>query len=148
MSPQENMEHITSDKILSLIDMNVDDDFDKLIPQVIELIHLNKNYPENHNIYISNTGIKIKKDNKWKKITATRDDHEETVALVKNIIHDKYLIIINKYDSLVKTKINKKTQQQFEQFKKLYNKKYKKLMEDILNRTLDQLSDFSKKDNI
>ena len=87
------------------------------IPKLIENIHFNPQYPENHNIKITNKKepyVKIRKNDKWE-----LQDKKETL---ETLVDDKYYILEDHYaDVEDKNNLSNHTKEVMEKFRDKYS---------------------------
>ena len=103
------------------------------IPKLIEKIHFNPKYPENHNIKYTNKKLpylKIRKDNKWQLV----NKKHELLDLIDNkcfMLRERYYKILekNKYN------ITEFQKSKIEEFMQKYHEEDKKMTLDLIERT-------------
>ena len=103
------------------------------IPKLIEKIHFNPKYPENHNIKYTNKKLpylKIRKDNKWQLV----NKKHELLDLIDSkcyMLRERYYKILekNKYN------ITEFQKSKIEEFMQKYHEEDKKMTLDLIERT-------------
>jgi hypothetical protein len=109
---KEDVDHISNGEWLKLLKNNY-----KSIEKLTEIVHFNKNNPENHNIYINNLRSKY---------IMTHDGNDWVVKDRKTIVDalydDKSYIIFNKVDELNDT-LPLRIVSKFEEIKDKYDEK-------------------------
>jgi uncharacterized C2H2 Zn-finger protein len=118
---KEDISHISDNDY-----KNIFTKFNSMIPMLIELIHFNKDKPENKNVYISNIRSKhayMYDGANW----ILRNKNE----LIDDIYDKKCIIIIEKYEDL-KNILNNNTMRNLDRFVEKYDEKCVK--DNILDR--------------
>lgn len=124
---KEDLSYLTDDECRAIIDSVF-----RSAKKYAELVHFNKQHPENHNLLLTNTRskyMKIRKDDKWHKALTT-DVLEDIIDIVDNFLSDKYDELEDTLDHFTKRRAKK--YMKFDKDASAGNKKtYRKIIADL-----------------
>ena len=102
----------------------------QMIPLMIEAIHYNKKFPQNHNVIIPN-----KNENVAKVYSNGRWVYRERDEIIFDLVDGKYFLVDNFYNDMIKKdkeffdkKVKKEEQRRYEEFTKKYDSECEKRM--------------------